>query len=119
MTRRPWSAKNTGNRANGSIRDGRASGSAISEDFGVVSVVVIGALPPGGLVQARHLAKRLRASVPGIKIVVGRWCMREDVDGLREVLSAAGADTVSTSLLEARDVVVQFARTAAVPERAA
>jgi predicted PurR-regulated permease PerM/methylmalonyl-CoA mutase cobalamin-binding subunit len=84
-----------------------------------VSVVVIGALPPGGLVQARHLAKRLRASVPGIKIVVGRWCMREDVDGLREVLSAAGADTVSTSLLEARDVVVQFARTAAVPERAA
>jgi len=84
-----------------------------------VSVVVIGALPPGGLVQARHLAKRLRASVPGIKIVVGRWCMREDVEGLREVLSAAGADTVSTSLLEARDVVVQFAHTAAVPERAA
>jgi predicted PurR-regulated permease PerM len=84
-----------------------------------VSVVVIGALPPGGLVQARHLAKRLRASVPGIKIVVGRWCMRQDVDGLRDVLTAAGADTVSTSLLEARDVIVQLARTAAVPERAA
>ena len=84
-----------------------------------VRVVVIGALPPGGLVQARHLAKRLRAAVPGVKIVVGRWCMREDVDGLREVLTAAGADSVGTSLLETRDLVVELARTVAAPERAA
>lgn len=84
-----------------------------------VSIVVIGALPPGGLVQARHLAKRLRAAVPGVRIVVGRWCVREDVEGLRGVLTAAGADSVGTSLLETRDLVVDLARSASAPGRAA
>jgi methylmalonyl-CoA mutase cobalamin-binding subunit len=83
-----------------------------------VAVVVIGALPPGGLVQARHLTKRLRGTLPDVKIVVGRWCVREDVEGLREALTGAGADAVGTSLLETRDQVVQLTR-ATSRERAA
>ena len=84
------------------------------------AVVVIGALPPGGLVQARYLAKRLRAAVPEVKIVVGRWSVREDLDAKREVLTAAGADSLSSSLLETRDLVVRLAGEApAAPERAA
>jgi len=81
-------------------------------------VVVIGALPPGGLVQVRHLAKRLRATLPDVKIVVGRWCVREDVEGLREALTGVGADAVGTSLLETRDQVAELAR-ATPRERAA
>ena len=73
-------------------------------------VVVVGALPPGGLVQARYLVKRLRTAVPEAKIVVGRWCVREDVEAMREVLTAAGADGVGASLLETRDLVTQLAR---------
>jgi methylmalonyl-CoA mutase cobalamin-binding subunit len=75
-----------------------------------VGVVVLGALPPGGLVQVRHLAKRLRAAVPRVKIVVGRWCVREDLEELRETLKGAGADSVGTSLLETRDQVLEVAR---------
>jgi predicted PurR-regulated permease PerM len=40
-------------------------------------LVCISALPPGGLVQACHLCKRLRVLFPRIKIVVGRWVARE------------------------------------------
>jgi hypothetical protein len=73
-------------------------------------VVVVGALPPGGLVQARYLVKRLRAAVPDVKIVVGRWGVREDVEAARETLTAAGADAAGASLLETRDLVVALAR---------
>ena len=73
-------------------------------------VVVVGALPPGGLVQARYLVKRLRAAVPEVKIVVGRWGVREDVETVRESLTAAGADAVGGSLLETRDLVAELAR---------
>jgi predicted PurR-regulated permease PerM len=84
------------------------------------AVVVVGALPPGGLVQVRYLAKRLRAAVPEVKIVVGRWCVREDLDATREGLTAAGADSVGTGLLETRDLVVRLAGEAsAAPDRAA
>ena len=84
-----------------------------------VGVVVVGALPPGGLVQARHLATRLRAVVAGVRIVVGRWCLRDDLDSTREVLRAAGADTMGTSLLETRDLVIELARLTPASDRAA
>ncbi|HEU5197645.1 MAG TPA: AI-2E family transporter [Methylomirabilota bacterium] len=73
-------------------------------------VVVVGALPPGGLVHARYLVKRLRAVVPEAKIVVGRWGVREDVETVRESLTSAGADAVGGSLLETRDRVAELAR---------
>jgi predicted PurR-regulated permease PerM/methylmalonyl-CoA mutase cobalamin-binding subunit len=86
-----------------------------------VGVVVVASLPPGGLAQARYLCKRLRASVPEVKIVVGRWCAPEDAAEVRASLTAAGADTVGTRLLEVRDAVLEAARTqsTATPRRAA
>jgi predicted PurR-regulated permease PerM len=84
-------------------------------------IVVIGALPPGGLAQARYLCKRLRAGVPGVRIVVGRWCVTDDTDAMRQALLAAGADAVGTTLTETRDLVLQFIRTRSelTPEHAA
>jgi predicted PurR-regulated permease PerM/methylmalonyl-CoA mutase cobalamin-binding subunit len=73
-------------------------------------VIVLGTLPPGGLMQARYLIKRLRAAMPEVKIVVGRWCVRDDIEAVREALTAAGADAVGASLLETRDLVAELAR---------
>jgi len=86
-----------------------------------VGVVVVASTPPGGLAQARYLCKRLRAAVPEIKIVVGRWSSAEDAGEVRAALTAAGADTVGTRLLEVRDAVLESARTeaGATPRRAA
>jgi len=86
-----------------------------------VGVVVVASTPPGGLAQARYLCKRLRAAVPEIKIVVARWSSAEDAAEVRAALTAAGADTVGTRLLEVRDAVLESARTeaGATPRRAA
>ena len=86
-----------------------------------VRVVVVASMPPGGLSQARYLCKRLRAGVPDVRIVVGRWAASEDADEIRAALIGAGADSVATRLLELRDGVLEVARTepSATPRRAA
>src|SRR5262249_51177237 len=72
-------------------------------------LLCIGALPPGGIPQARHICKRVRAQVADLKVVVGRWDTRtEDFNG--EVFEAAGADRVATSLLECRDQILELLR---------
>jgi methylmalonyl-CoA mutase cobalamin-binding subunit len=86
-----------------------------------VGVVVVASVPPGGLAQARYLCKRLRAGLPEIRIIVGRWSSPEDAAEIRAALIAAGADTVGTQLLEIRDAVLEVARTQSgvMPRRAA
>ena len=66
-------------------------------------MICVGALPPGGLAQARYLCKRLRASFPHQKIVVIRWGLPDSAGQRREELLAAGADLVALTLQEARD----------------
>ena len=65
-------------------------------------VICVGALPPGGLAQARYLCKRLRASFPHQKIVVIRWGLPDNAGPRKEELLAAGADLVAITLQEAR-----------------
>ena len=66
-------------------------------------LVCIGSLPPVGLARTRYLCKRLRARSPKVKIVVGRWGLKGDVKQNEEQLREAGADAMTTSLLETRD----------------
>ena len=66
-------------------------------------LVCIGSLPPGGLAHTRYLCKRLRARSPKLKIVVGRWGLRDDVKQNEEQLREAGADAMTTTILETRD----------------
>jgi predicted PurR-regulated permease PerM len=73
-------------------------------------IVVVGAVAPGGLAQARYLCKRLRAGVPGVRIIVARLGAIEDVARVRQALRSAGADAVGTSVVEVRDLVSQFVR---------
>jgi len=70
------------------------------------AVVCIGALPPGGLAQARYLCKRLRASFPHLRIVVVLWGLAENAGRRRDELLAAGANLVATTLLDARAQIV-------------
>jgi hypothetical protein len=73
-------------------------------------LVCIAALAPGGLAQARYLCKRLRNRFPDLKIVVGRWGLWDETDDAQRSLLAGGADRVATSLLQARDEIINLGR---------
>ena len=71
------------------------------------AMICIAALPPGGLVQARYLCKRLRARFPHLKIVVGRWGVgSEDSNSIL----IAGADRVGTTMIETREQMIQLSQ---------
>lgn len=74
------------------------------------SVVLIAALPPEDLAQTRHLCKRLRARLPDIKILVGRWGGADAKANDREALVAAGADEVGVTLAQSRDQLLERVR---------
>jgi hypothetical protein len=59
------------------------------------------------LSQARHLCKRLRSQCPELKIVVGRWGLHDERDTDRELLLAAGADHVETTVLDTQRALAQ------------
>lgn len=68
------------------------------------AVVCVGALPSGPRgSHTRYLCKRLRARFPDLRIVVGRWGLRENVTNARRQLEAAGADYVGVTLVETRE----------------
>jgi hypothetical protein len=66
------------------------------------ALIVVAALPPGGVSQTRYLCKRLRMSFPNLKILVGRWGHTERLTQMRERLMAIGVNHVATTLLETR-----------------
>jgi hypothetical protein len=72
------------------------------------TLVCVGALPPGGVAQARYLCKRLRVRLPNLKIVVGRWGFKESTEETLAHLRSDGIDHVGTSLLETRDEVMRL-----------
>jgi predicted PurR-regulated permease PerM len=81
-----------------------------------VRLLCIGSLGPGGVARVRYLCKRLRAGLPELKIVVGRWGLPEQSAGSQEPLRAAGADYVGTTLPETCAQIAQLesiARTSA------
>ncbi|MEX2221018.1 MAG: AI-2E family transporter [Candidatus Rokuibacteriota bacterium] len=68
------------------------------------AVVCLGALPASGLAaHTRYLCKRLRARCPDLRIVVGRWGLREPTGPARRQLEAAGAGYVGVTLVETRE----------------
>jgi hypothetical protein len=64
------------------------------------AVVVLVALPPGGLSHCRYLVNRLRAKCPDVRVVVGRWSCEETeaqpADGIK------GSEGVDRTLGETR-----------------
>jgi predicted PurR-regulated permease PerM len=72
------------------------------------AAVCIAALPPGGIAHAKFLCKRLRAELPDVKILVGRWGPPGLGGEGAEALRGAGADLVGATLLESRDQLYQL-----------
>ncbi|MFO0751572.1 MAG: AI-2E family transporter [Myxococcota bacterium] len=63
-------------------------------------LVVIAVVPPGGLVQAASLCRRLRSAAPGVRIVVAHMRQSPDYDGLLVRLRKSGASYLATSLVQ-------------------
>ena len=72
-------------------------------------VVCIGSVGPGGLSQPRHLCKRLRARFPDLPIIVGRYGRHGELPAERDVLLAAGATTVPTTIQETQHALMEWA----------
>lgn len=66
------------------------------------ALVFIAIVPPGGLVQARFLCKRLRRRFADLSIVVGHWGDVADFDRLFRQIRSSGGNYVATTLLQAR-----------------
>ena len=79
------------------------------------ALVVISALAPGGLAQARYLCQRLRSQFPTVRIVVGYWGHGRDPKKLRKRLLTAGADRVVTTLREAHSQLAKRTPTSEDP----
>ena len=83
------------------------------------AMVMIAVLPPGGLVQARYLCRRLRRKFPDLPILIGYWGRAKNFDNLLVKLRAAGASYVTTSLLQTRSQMLALLKLPAPPARAA
>jgi predicted PurR-regulated permease PerM len=79
------------------------------------AVVCIAALPPSGLARARNLCRQIRGKVPQVKVLVGRWGQKEDLDRIRDSLRAAGADEVGATLVDTRDQLLALTPDVASP----
>jgi len=77
------------------------------------AMVLISHLPPDGLTAARYLVRRIRARHPKVLIAVGRWGEGGASESSAERLTAVGANTVLTTLAEARDYLVGLSRSRA------
>jgi len=65
-------------------------------------VVVLGALPPGGLSHCRYLAARLKKAFPDVKLIIGRWGRGDEFPEEAAKPGVSGADSTDASLAETR-----------------
>jgi predicted PurR-regulated permease PerM len=72
---------------------------AQSEDF---AAICFADLPPSVPSKTRYLTKRLRAALPHVPIVVGRWAPAELKDESTQSLRDSGASLVPSTLVETR-----------------
>src|SRR6185503_7701580 len=79
-------------------------------------IVCIADLPPSRPSKARYLVRKLRAALPELTIVVGRWAPPAMADESSQSLLEAGANHVASTLLETRDELVRIVQEARASE---
>lgn len=67
------------------------------------SVVCFADLPPSSSSKTRYLVRRLRSTLPELRIAVGRWAPPALADESSQTLLDAGADHVASLLIESRN----------------
>jgi predicted PurR-regulated permease PerM len=80
------------------------------------TTVCIGDLPPSPPSKTRYLVKKLRAALPDVDVVVGRWAPPSLADDQPQALLDAGARHVGATLLETRDALQERRRETHRPE---
>jgi hypothetical protein len=79
------------------------------------SVVCFADLPPSPSSKTRYLVKRLRAALPEVRILVGRWGPPALADESTEVLRDSGANLVASTLLETRTYLAGLVEIPRIP----
>jgi predicted PurR-regulated permease PerM len=79
------------------------------------SVVCLADLPPSPPSKTRYLVKRLRAALPEVRILVGRWGPPALADESTQVLRDAGANLVASTLLESRTYLAGLVEIPRIP----
>ena len=72
-------------------------------------IVVISALPPSAVSHARYLCKRIHLRFPEIKLVIGLWTIRADMEKAKERISCKKDDVVTASFTDAIKQIHQLA----------
>ena len=94
----------------GTLSPGSSVGEKVTElGKREADIVIISALPPGALVPARYLSKRIRNAFPNLEVLVGLWSQGVSAADLQERIGANEHSTFATTLAEARDRVHQLA----------
>ncbi len=70
--------------------------------------IVVSAMPPGALLHARYLCRKLRGHAAGASIIVGLWDAQGDLSKATTRLSASCADTVVTNVSDALDALARL-----------
>jgi predicted PurR-regulated permease PerM len=79
------------------------------------SVVCLADLPPSPPSKTRYLVKRLRAALPEVRILVGRWAPPALADESTQVLRDTGANLVASTLLETRTYLAGLVEIPRIP----
>ena len=79
------------------------------------SVVCLADLPPSPPSKTRYLVKRLRAALPEVRILVGRWGPPELADESTQPLRDTGASLVASTLLETRTYLAGLVEIPRIP----
>ncbi len=81
-----------------------------------VSVICLADLPPSPPTKSRYLVKRLHASLPDLRILVGRWSPEALADESTQALKDADATLVATTLAETREYLSGLEEIPRVPK---
>ncbi len=68
-----------------------------------VGLICIADLPPSPPSKTRYVVRKLRAALPDVKVLVGRWAPEGLADDEPKQILDAGANHVATTLVETRD----------------
>ena len=79
------------------------------------SVVCIADLPPSPPSKTRYLVKRLRAALPEVRVLVGRWAPSALADESTQVLRDTGANLVASTLVESRTYLAGLVEIPRIP----
>ena len=83
------------------------------------AVVCLADLPPSAPSKTRYLVKRVRAALPEVRILVGRWGPPALADETGTFLRDAGANLVASTLMDTRTYLAELVEIPRLPIRQA